>query len=1027
MKRLTGLTALASASALSALAALPAHAADSVVLSTLDLSLGKQGWRTPAVDKSVEGNGLAIGGVKFANGFGTHADSDLVVDLKGGGEAFTAKVGVDDETTGDGSVEFFVIGDDKILWRSGVLRGREEAVKVNVKLKGVKLLRLHVSDGGDGNGKDHADWADAKIAYAGEKPMAIPLGELKALDFAVHEVGVKNFMSRLPKGYTATLFAHPPEVSYPVCVAASGKGELFISVDKNGSLDREKHRGSIVRATDTDGDGVADKFDTFVADVDSPRGIFFDGDTLYCLHPPTLTAYRDTDGDAKADQVKDIITGIGYGFDMHPADHTSNGIRQAIDGWIYCAIGDFGIPDGVGTDGKHMTMRGGGVVRLRPDGSELEVYAHHTRNIMDVSVDPYLNGFIYDNTNDGDGWNSRFSYFLGGADMGYPSLYARFGNELLPTLHDFGGGSAVGSIFLHEPGLASGDGEAEFTCDWGTGTVYRMPLKADGAGWALDSRDEWAKVQSVTDMDADGNSHLFVSSWKGAVFTYNGPSVGAIIELRPVEGGEPAAKFPDLKKASDAELVPLIAARSAVCRQQTQDEMLRRGAKAPWKAGLLAIAKAQAQPLYARIAALFTFKSLFGADANPDLVALAGDATIQEWALRALADRKTQLANVPLEPFVQGLGSDNPRVRVQALVGLLRLGKPEAGKAIVPLLAVKPEWKDAQLVIPHMAVRALVELNAVDATLAAVSTGAPSDLVDGALWALRWMHDERAVKGLVGKLANAPADLKKKIYTDLARLYYSEGEWDRKAWWTTRPEHTGPYYQRATWAGSGEIEAALKAGIAEGGEVAEHITAQVEFLKLKIEGIILAGGVKKPDNQNDADILAKAKANAAKQAGGGAIGTLSFEDVVVAVGKAKGDPKKGQQLFAMQGCIACHTISKDVPQKGPYLGEITKQYSRAQLTESVLRPSAVISQGFTTRWFDMKDGTHQIGFVTHEGAETIELRNIVGQVMELSVADIVKRGEEPKSMMPEGLANNLQPEDLASIFAYFESVAAAAK
>jgi putative heme-binding domain-containing protein len=70
----------------------------------------------------------------------------------------------------------------------------------------------------------------------------------------------------------------------------------------------------------------------------------------------------------------------------------------------------------------------------------------------------------------------------------------------------------------------------------------------------------------------------------------------------------------------------------------------------------------------------------------------------------------------------------------------------------------------------------------------------------------------------------------------------------------------------------------------------------------------------------------------------------------------------------------------------------------------------------------MKDGQRLMGFVTSEGAETIQLRNIVGQVMELKTSDIVKRGEDKNSMMPVGLVANLKPEELASILAYFESL-----
>ena len=137
---------------------------------------------------------------------------------------------------------------------------------------------------------------------------------------------------------------------------------------------------------------------------------------------------------------------------------------------------------------------------------------------------------------------------------------------------------------------------------------------------------------------------------------------------------------------------------------------------------------------------------------------------------------------------------------------------------------------------------------------------------------------------------------------------------------------------------------------------------------------------------------------------------------------AKGDPKLGKELFTRQACVACHTVAKDAPPKGPYLGEIAKQYQRAELIESIVKPNEKIAQGFTTRWFDLKDGQHLTGFVTSEGAESIELRNIVGQVMTISTAQIVKRGEDKNSMMPVGLVGNLKPEELASILAYFESL-----
>ncbi len=995
-------------------------AAETIQLSSLDLSLAKQGWNTPKADRSVEGKPMIINGRKFEHGFGTHAVSNLVLDLKGGCERFTAEVGIDDEQNGTGTVEFVLIADDKVVWRSGVMGSGEGPQALDVPLAGVGQLVLHVTDGGDGTGNDHADWAEAKLVVSGAKPVTVAVPEGKVFAVPQPPLSAKTYMPKIPSGYTATIFAKPPEVSYPVSVSASGDGVVFVAVDKNGSLDKAPHRGQIMRLADSIGTGVADKVSAFVADVDSPRGIYYDGDTLYCLHPPTLTAYRDSTGSGVADSAVDIVTGVGYGLDKHPADHTSNGIRMAIDGWIYMAIGDFGIPAGKGSDGGSLVMRGGGVVRVRPDGSELEVYAHHTRNILDVSQDPYLNGFIYDNTNDGDGWNSRFTYVVGMADIGYPSLYLRFGSQLLPTLADFGGGAAVGALYIHEPGLPGADGDAQFICDWGTSHIYRIPLKADGAGFQQVERLDWARVDRVTDIDVDGNSRIYVSSWKGAVFTNAGPNVGAVIALQPI--GTERARFPDVRHQADGELVQDLAARSAVCRQQAQHEILRRGRKPAFEAGLDELMK-PASPLYVRIAALFTRAQLYGAAAHPALLAAAKDPTIEEWALRALADRKSQLASVPTEPFVTALTSPNPRVRVQALIGLARLGRRENARAIIPLAAVRPEWKDAQLIIPHTAVRALVELGDAEPVLAAVSPGSAPELIDGALWALKWMHDARSVEGLVSRLEGASPELARKLYDTLAHLYYCEGEWNREAWWTTRPEHQGPYFQRASWAGTPLIEAALRAALSAGGESAEVVKERIAFYKLKIDGAVPAVALK-AQPQADAELLAKARAAAAKFEGK-VIGNIPYDDVLTVAQAARGDAKLGEMLFTRQGCVACHTVAKEVAPKGPFLGEIAKQYSRAELIESIVKPNAKIAQGFATRWFELKDGSLAVGFIISEGAETIRLCGGGGVVSEIQTDQIVKRGEQKNSMMPEGLVANLKPEELGSLLAYFEALAAA--
>ena len=152
----------------------PAAAAEAVWLDALDLSQAQQEWGSPQRNKSVDGKPLSLGGRTFAHGFGTHAESLLRLDLKGGCDRFSATVGVDDEVKNSGgSVEFKLIADGKTLWASGVLRAGQPAKLVEVALSGVQKLSLLATDGGDGINFDHADWCDAKFEVSGSRPTVL--------------------------------------------------------------------------------------------------------------------------------------------------------------------------------------------------------------------------------------------------------------------------------------------------------------------------------------------------------------------------------------------------------------------------------------------------------------------------------------------------------------------------------------------------------------------------------------------------------------------------------------------------------------------------------------------------------------------------------------------------------------------------------------------------------------------------------------------------------------------------------------
>jgi alpha-galactosidase len=148
--------------------------AETVWVDDLDLSPIVQDYGRPTSKTSLDGHKLVIAGRTYDRGFATHAESSFLVRLDGKGRTFSAEVGLDDEVKGrpGGTAEFVLIGDGRQLWSSGLMRVGNAARACHVDLAGVKLLELVVTDGGDNNYYDHADWAEAKIEADGVSTFA---------------------------------------------------------------------------------------------------------------------------------------------------------------------------------------------------------------------------------------------------------------------------------------------------------------------------------------------------------------------------------------------------------------------------------------------------------------------------------------------------------------------------------------------------------------------------------------------------------------------------------------------------------------------------------------------------------------------------------------------------------------------------------------------------------------------------------------------------------------------------------------
>ncbi|MFH5885481.1 HEAT repeat domain-containing protein [Halalkalibaculum sp. DA3122] len=834
-----------------------------------------------------------------------------------------------------------------------------------------------------------------------------------------------------PDNLAINAFSGPELTPSPAALAVAPTGEVFVGVDMQGSLGKEMDKGAIVRLVDCNQDGIVDAHTEFTR-VNNPRGIIAIGDQVFVLHTTfseetgkasgmDLVVFEDKDRDGVADGPSEpLIEGISNPNYLRSrgTDHATNGIRMGIDGWIYIAVGDFGFHDAVDREDTKLTMLGGGIVRVRPDGTEMEVYTHGTRNNYDVAIDPYMNIFTRGNTNDGGGWNVRFLDHIQSGEYGYPTLFKHFTEEIIPALKDFGGGSGTGALYLDDERWPEAYNHKPLTADWGRSYLYLHNMNPD-KGSFTQQQEEFIELPQITDLDLDASGTMYLSAWDGA--GYSGDSTRGFTVRSVPEGLQPQP-FPSLENASIGELAGYLKSEHAKARQYAQYELLQRTDqevnRVAWET-----ARDAGLPLDVRVAGIFTYAQAAGTGGIENLVELTRDQQVREYALRALADRKEYVDQVPLQPFLSALDSSSDRVKIAAIVGLGRLGREEAVDALlqieVPDSFEAPDigtvgphaTPNAEIIPPHVAVKSLVEIGATAPLLDAVS----KDRSELALWALRYIHDPHVPERLIEIYNNSSnIDFKSRILHNLARVYHKEADYDGSWWWSTRPDTHGPYYKAEEWQGTPVIRDFLITEY-ENGTFDDRFFADLNS-KYRL-GIPAFGGTDDTGSKVEEPVVDLEEIKSEE----GQIGKSSIEDVMLALQELSGDLEKGEKLFVRQGCQACHSISPDEAMKGPYLGQVGGIMNRQQIAESILKPNASISQGFATVQIQTSDENSYVGFITEETAEKLVIRNIAGQATTLQKSDIVSREQLKTSMMPAGLTNSLSYEEFVALVDYLSA------
>ncbi len=302
----------------------------------------------------------------------------------------------------------------------------------------------------------------------------------------------------LPPGFKAELVrsALPEEGSW-IALAFDPQGRLTLAREKKGLL-----RLSL------DSAGVS-KVEVINDTLLECRGLLYAHGALYANanNSKTLVRLRDTKGTGQFDETTELLKtegGVGHG---------RNHLKLGPDGWLWIAHGNnVHLPKNLSTNSPlrnfahdrlipcpwdagmfdgDVNLPAGHILRMKPDGSEVQLWAGGLRNPLDIAFNEHGDLFTFDADMEWDvgcPWYvpNRVLHIVPGADYGWrrgtgrwPAWYP----DTLPSVVDIGLASPTAVTFGHGAKFPAKYQKAFYICDWAYGRILAVHMTPQGASY----------------------------------------------------------------------------------------------------------------------------------------------------------------------------------------------------------------------------------------------------------------------------------------------------------------------------------------------------------------------------------------------------------------------------------------------------------------------------------------------------------------------------------------------------------------
>jgi glucose/arabinose dehydrogenase len=224
----------------------------------------------------------------------------------------------------------------------------------------------------------------------------------------------------LPEGFQIEIYAEGVKNARSMCMG--DKGTIFVGT---------RNKGDVYAVRDTDGDYHADSVLTIARGLNMPNGVAFRDGSLYVAEVSRVIRYDQIES-RLTDPPAPVVVNASFPDESH-------------HGWKYIAFGPDGklyVPVGAPCNicDHPEDARYASIMRMNPDGSELEVFAHGIRNTVGFAWHPTTRELWF--TDNGRDWlgddapNDELNH-APRADMHFGYPYCHAGTTLDP---EFGKG-----------------------------------------------------------------------------------------------------------------------------------------------------------------------------------------------------------------------------------------------------------------------------------------------------------------------------------------------------------------------------------------------------------------------------------------------------------------------------------------------------------------------------------------------------------------------------------------------------------